>query len=233
MSTFALVHGAWHGAWCWEKLTPELEARGHRVVAMDLPCDQGSATFDDYADVVCETLVDVPGTDLIVVGHSMAGLTIARVGARRPLRRLVYLCGVPPIVGKTLAEQISEDGEMLDPGYLEGIGDKDSEGLRSWVDRDVAVRILFGDCDDATVAAAFARLRPQATYGYGIPYPHPQLPDVDSTYVLCTDDRLVNPDWSRRTARERLQADLIEMPGSHSPFLSRPRDLAEVLHGLT
>ena len=232
MSTFVLVHGAWHGAWCWEKLTPELEARGHRVVAMDLPCDDGSATFDDYADVVCEALVDVPGDDLTVVGHSLAGLTIARVGARRPVRRLVYVCGIPPLVGKTLAQQISEDKAMLNPGYLEGIGEKDSEGRRSWVDRDVAVRHLFGDCDDATAATAFARLRPQATYGYGIPYPHPELPDVDSTYVLCTEDRLVNPDWSRKIAPERLRAHVIELPGSHSPFLSRPEDLAEVLNGL-
>ena len=141
----------------------------------------------------------------------------------------------PPIVGKTLAQQISEDREMLDPGYLEGIGEKDSDGRRSWVDRDVAVRHLFGDCDDATVAGAFARLRPQATYGYGIPYPHPELPDVESTYVLCTDDRLVNPDWSRRIAHERLHAEVVELPGSHSPYLSRPHEqaLAELLHGLT
>ena len=115
---------------------------------------------------------------------------------------------------------------MSDPGYLEGMNGKDSEGRRSWVDGDVAVRILFGDCgDDATVAAAFARLRPQATYGYGIRYPHPELPDVDSTYVLCTDDRLaVNPDWSRKIAPERLpRANVIELPGSHSPFLQATR----------
>ena len=60
MSTFALVHGAWHGAWCWEQLTPELEALGHRVIAMDLPCDDGAATFDDYADVVCDAVGDCP-----------------------------------------------------------------------------------------------------------------------------------------------------------------------------
>jgi pimeloyl-ACP methyl ester carboxylesterase len=56
MTTFALVHGAWHGAWCWEQLTPLLQQAGHDVVAMDLPSEDGRATFDTYADVVCAAL---------------------------------------------------------------------------------------------------------------------------------------------------------------------------------
>jgi pimeloyl-ACP methyl ester carboxylesterase len=91
MSTFALVHGAWHGAWCWERFTPELEALGHRVITLDLPIDDGSASFDDYADVVCAALSDVVGDDLILVGHSLAGQIVPLVAAQRPLRRLVYL----------------------------------------------------------------------------------------------------------------------------------------------
>jgi hypothetical protein len=58
------------------------------------------------------------------------------------------------------------------------------------------------------------------------------LPALDSTYVVCSEDRMVNPDWSRRIAHDRLTADVIEIPGSHSPFLSRPKTLAEVLGGL-
>ena len=45
MTTFALVHGAWHGAWCWDRLIPELENRGHSVIAMDLPSDDPAATL--------------------------------------------------------------------------------------------------------------------------------------------------------------------------------------------
>lgn len=232
MSTFTLVHGAWHGAWCWERLTPELESMGHRVITMDLPGDDSSASFDDYADTVGAALGDHPGDDLILVGHSMAGNTIPLVAAQRPVRRLVYLCALIPIPGQTLVHQMANDSEMLNPDYAQGLGESDSDGRRAWVNKETARKHLFGDCDEDTASAAFTRLCPQATHPYRLPCSLAALPVVDSTYVLSTEDRIVNPDWSRRSARERLDAELIELPGSHSPFLSRPADLAELLDRL-
>jgi pimeloyl-ACP methyl ester carboxylesterase len=232
MSTYALVHGAWHGAWCWERLTPELEALGHRVIAMDLPCEDGSATFDDYADIVCDALNGTPGEDLVLVGHSLAGNTIPLVAARRPLRRLVYLCALIPIPGRSLAEQMAEDAQMLNPNYAKGLSEKDGAGRRAWVDKELAQFHLFGDCDDDTASAAFTLLCPQATNPYRQPCSLSALPAVDTTYALCTEDRVVNAEWARRAAQERLHADIVELPGSHSPFLSRPKALAEVLDRL-
>ncbi len=226
MTTFALVHGAWHGAWCWERLTPELEAFGHRVITVDLPVDDPSASFDDYADVVCEAVGDEPGDDLVVVGHSLGGLTVSVVAARRPMRHLVYLCALTPIPGQPFAQQLRDDAEMLNADYPKGLGPKDALGRRAWVDRELAAFHLFGDCDDATVSAAFSRLRPQAVYPYGLPCSLNEFPAVESTYVICAEDRMVNPDWSAAMARNRLGANVVEMPGSHSPFLSRPRELA-------
>jgi pimeloyl-ACP methyl ester carboxylesterase len=232
MSTFALVHGAWHGAWCWERLSPELEALGHRVVTVDVPGQDGSASFDDYADVVCAELSDHRGEDLIIVGHSMAGNTVPLVAAQRPVRRVVYLCALIPIPGVSVAQQMTDDEEMLNPNYARGLSVNDAEGRRTWIDNEAAHFHLFGDCDDDTASAAFARLCPQATYPYRLPCSLAELPAVDSTYVLCTEDRIVKPGWSRNAARERLNADLLELPGSHSPFLSRPKVLAELLNGL-
>ena len=121
---------------------------------------------------------------------------------------------------------------MLNPDYARGLSVNDFEGRRTWIDEKVARFHLFGDCDDDTSSAAFARLSPQATYPYRLPCSLSALPVVDSTYVLCSDDRIVNPDWARNAARARLNADLLELPGSHSPFLSRPKALAELLIGL-
>jgi pimeloyl-ACP methyl ester carboxylesterase len=231
MSTFALVHGAWHGSWCWEHLTPELQAMGHRVIAMDLPIDDSSASFDDYADVVCAAVAGAAGEDLILVGHSLAGQTVSLVAARRPLRRLVYLCAMPPIPGTHFIQQIVDEPDMLHPDYTQALA-RDSEGRFAWIDKQMAHFHLYGDCDEPTTSAAFARLRPQATRPYRQPCSLTAMPAVESTYVVCDEDRIVMPEWSRRIAHEWLNAELIEMPGSHSPFLSRPEDLAEVLNGL-
>jgi pimeloyl-ACP methyl ester carboxylesterase len=106
MTTFALVHGAWHGAWCWEQLTPLLQQAGHDVVAMDLPSEDGTATFDTYADVVCAALGDLDD-DVVLVGHSYGGNTVPLVAARRPIRHLVYLCAMIPDIGRSLFDQMS------------------------------------------------------------------------------------------------------------------------------
>ncbi len=77
MATFGLVHGAGHGAWCWERLIPILEALGHRAFAMDLPCEDPTAGRERYAEVVDRALP--PASDLVLVGHSLAGLTVPLV----------------------------------------------------------------------------------------------------------------------------------------------------------
>ena len=232
MTTFALVHGAWHGAWCFERLAPALEALGHRVVAVDLPSDEGTATFDTYAEVVVAAL-EGEADELVVVGHSLAGLTIPLVAARRPVRRLIYLCALVPVPGRSFVEQRDIDRDMLYPDFVAGMSELDADGRRRWVDGVLARQILYADCDDGAASAAIERLRPQAQMPYDQPCVLDALPRTPCTYVVCGEDRLVNPDWSRRVSNERLGADLIDLPGSHSPFLSRPNELAAVLHDRT
>jgi pimeloyl-ACP methyl ester carboxylesterase len=229
VTTFALVHGAWHGAWCWERVVPELAARGHRAITMDLPCEDPTATFSTYADVVCDAVGD---EDIVLVGHSLAGLTIPLVAARRPVTRLVFLCALVPQPGRSFAQQTQDEDDMLGKDYAVGLSELDQEGRRRWVDESAAHTFLFADCDARTATAAFERLRPQAVAAYSVPCPLDELPSVPATYVLCTEDRLVMPDWSRRAAGPRLGADLVELPGSHSPSLSRPGELAAVLDRL-
>jgi pimeloyl-ACP methyl ester carboxylesterase len=227
VTAFALVHGAWHGAWCWERLGPELEARGHRVVAVDLPSDDATATFQTYAEVVV-TALDAE-EDVVVVGHSLAGLTIPLVAAQRPVRRLVYLCALAPVPGRSFTEQLSIEPDTLLPEYRAGLAGPDEEGMTRWQDEALARAVLYADCGERDAGAAFARLRPQARRPHAQPCRLEALPATPRTYVVCDEDRLVNPDRARRVARKRLDADLVELPGGHSPFLSRPRELAAVL----
>jgi pimeloyl-ACP methyl ester carboxylesterase len=231
MTTFALVHGGWHGAWCWEMLTPLLERRGHDVVTMDLPCDDGSARLEEYADVVCDALAGC-GDDVQLVGHSLGGHTIPLVAARRPVRHLVYLCSVIPKIGCSLMDQVADDVGMSNPGYF-GAMRADDQNRQVWVDLELARKHLFADCDDAVADAAIKRLRPQAIYPMTLPYPLAAFPPARCTYIVCNDDQMVPSEWSKRVAPERLGAEIIELPGSHSPFLSRPQELADVLFSIS
>jgi pimeloyl-ACP methyl ester carboxylesterase len=227
MTTFALVHGAWHGAWCWELLAPELERRGHRAVAMDLPSEDPDATFSGYADVVLAAL-PAEEDDIVVVGHSLAGQTIPLVAARRPVRRLVYLCALIAVPGLSFAE----DSQRAEPPmviYRNGLGELDRHGRRRWVDFELVWSEMYADCDEATARAAFDRMRLQATGPYRLPCPLDAMPDVESVYVMCSEDRMVNPAWSRAAAPERLGVDPVVLPGGHSPMYARAGELADLL----
>ena len=161
MTTFALVHGGYHGAWCWERLTPLLRQAGHAVVTMDLPLEDSTATFETYAEVVCSAL-DGHGDDVVVVGHSYAGNVIPLVAARRPVGHLVYLCAMIPDVGRSLAEQLTDVPEMLNPAYIRGLSEVDEQLCQRWVDLDTACDVFYGDCQQQMADAALARLRPQS-----------------------------------------------------------------------
>lgn len=231
MATFGLVHGAGHGAWCWERLVPELAALGHRALAMDLPCDDPTAGARRYAEVVDRALP--PVEDLILVGHSLGGLTIPLVAALRPVRRLVFLCALIPVFGRSLVDQMAAEPEMFHavlrghPGRV-----SDSDGT-TWLRDEAAARDLYyHDCVPGDVSWAFSRLRPQAVAPRREPCPLRSWPAGERAYIVCREDRALSPDWSRHAARERLGVTPIELDGSHSPFVSRPADLAAVLDRL-
>src|ERR1700741_748343 len=97
------------------------------------------------------------------------------------------------------------------------------------VDLNLARELLFADCDERTSDAAINRLGPQARYPYSAPLSLAEFPTVPCTSVICSEDQLVRPEWLKRVARDRLGADITDLPGSHSPFRSRPSALADVV----
>ena len=226
MTTFALVHGAWHGAWCWERLVPEIEGHGHAAIAVDLPCDDIEAGCAAYAEVVLAQIAQADD-DLVLVGHSLGGLTIPLVAAARPARKLVFLCAAPAAPRRGLRRPGRAGAGIFVPGT--GGTERDDQDRSVWTDEDAAADVLYGGCPRQLASWATARLRPQARKPRVEPCPLAEWPAVESVSIFTSDDGIVNPEWSRTAARDRLGANTVELPGGHSPFLGRPAELAEVL----
>jgi len=224
VTTVALVHGAHHGAWCWDRLVPELERRGLSTVAPDLPCDDPGAGIPAYAEVVEAALGGAD--DVVVVGHSLGSLTVPVVASHRAVRRMVFLCSVPTGPGPAVAESLAG---MVTPEFAATPRFHDSNGTEM-LSNQAARDLFFDDCADADAWWAVAHLRPQAQRPLAEPAPLAAWPDVPQSVVLGTEDRVVRWEWALPAARARLNGrEPHLLPGGHSPFIARPAHLADVL----
>jgi pimeloyl-ACP methyl ester carboxylesterase len=233
VATFGLIHGACGGAWCWEYLIAELAGRGHDAVAVDMPIGDATAGAREYAQTLVDALAEVDD-DVIVVGHSLGGLTAPVVPAMRPVAHLVLLGAVVPTPGISFNAYLEDHPAVFNaprPGGAAAPGPPTEPGwinVRTWEEARLA---QYHDCDPNLAHRSWERLRRQSMTPRTEISPLERWPDVPSTYVLMTDDRAVNNDWSRQVAIARTGHDPIEIPGGHSPFLSRPQLLADVLCG--
>jgi pimeloyl-ACP methyl ester carboxylesterase len=218
-SSFALVHGAWHGGWAWDALKVELEARGHRVVAPDMPCEDVDAGVAEYASVVLEGLG--AADDAIVVGHSLGGMTIPLV----PARMHVYLCAYVPQPGRAL---IDRGSDAFGPGFAD-TAVRDELERSYWPDPVAAARDLQYPPGSEALAT---RLRRQARKPSIEPSALKAMPTAPSAYIVCTRDRAVPPEWQRHIARSELGGRVFELASGHSPMLTHTEELAEILDRL-
>jgi len=228
MTHFVLVHGAWHGPWCWADQVEALRRRGHDATAVTLPSDEIGAGAAAYADVIARAVRE-PGRD-VVVGHSLAGLAIPLVPDRVRVGALVFLASLLPDPGRSWRDQLGAGRPMADWFHAEGLPrqGRDDQGRTVWP-ADVATELFYHDCPPQVAAAAAARLRPQSPTPVAEPTPLTAFPDVPMHYVGCRSDRAVSGAWAAETARARLGTEVTWLDGSHSPFLADPEGLAEVL----
>jgi pimeloyl-ACP methyl ester carboxylesterase len=210
---------------------PELEKRGHSAVAPDLPIEDDAAGALENAKVVVDA-IPTSEDDVVVVGHSLGGLTIPLVAQLRPVRRMVFLAAQVPAPGMSNLEYLAtEPGAVVFSGaenLAEGEIPDEGDQVVGW---ERAKAGFYHDVNDEVARHALERFRRQSFTVMTEQTPLEVWPDVPSTYILATEDRAVGQEWSRRRAKE-IGADLLEMEGSHSPFYSRPGELADILVGL-
>src|ERR1700730_16180869 len=153
---FALVHGAYHGAWCWDQVRQELEHDGHTTSAADLPCEDPEAGAERYAD---EVLHSIPKTSdgVVLVGHSLAGLTVPIVAGRTRTVMTIYLCAILPVPGLSFDAQHADLSTGFEPSESPVTN---PDGSASWPERG-AIEVFFYDCEPEVARASAQRLRNQ------------------------------------------------------------------------
>lgn len=236
MSTLLLIHGGWHGAWCWQRVVPLLQDMGHRVIAPDLPghgsekATPASRAYEQYVPCVCNIL-DAQSDAVVLVGHSSGGAIISAVAEERPVKIsvLVYLAAFLLPSDVTPRSVAQEDRESFLKSYLV----VDPEGETVSVTREGARRVFYSDCTDEDAAWATNLLVPEPL----IP-PQATLPSIPKhrcwqgprVYIECLQDRALGPTMQRKMQTESPCDRVYSLQSGHSPFLSMPQALAACLH---
>jgi hypothetical protein len=158
----------------------------------------------------------------------LAGLTVPIVAERTRTVMTIYLCAILPVPGLSFDAQHADISTGFEPseGPVEN-----PDGGASWPERG-AIEVFFHDCDPEVARASAQRLRNQHWRVSQEVTPLRRWPDGPAAYILCTGDRAISPAYQRRAAREQLGVDAVAMAGGHSPFLSRPHELATLLERL-
>ena len=224
MTTFVLVHGAFGSSAELAPVIPELEALGHRAIAVDLPCTDPAATLDDYARTVVETMAGIAGP-VVVVGHSAGGATISLVPELTRVDRLVYVTAFVPEPGRSIVDIAGADVRDM----ILSVSRDDGNGCRSF-DLALLASLVPLEERDAYLAFLTATQRPQGWAAMEQPWPGRSLPVVPCTYVLCTDDNVLPPATQREMAA-RLGVEPIEIASDHAVFSLRPHELAPLIVG--
>jgi pimeloyl-ACP methyl ester carboxylesterase len=236
MAIFILVHGACHGGWCWEKVQPILESHGHKVCAPDLPglgrdpMPPANVTLADNVEKICR-LLDKMEEPVVLVGHALGGVTISQTAEarRRKIKALVYVCGLMPPSGKASREMTSSDPDML----FRRSREVSPGGLTYTFARSQLPALFYVDVSPEDLYRAMERLRPQPISISTTPVTltEERYGSVPRWYIECVHDNAL------RIARQRamvkaIPCKVITMECGHTPFYSKPEELAEHLEAI-
>jgi pimeloyl-ACP methyl ester carboxylesterase len=236
MSTFVLVHGAFHGGWCWHKIVARLEARGHTVFAPDMPghgTDRtpiAEVTMDDIVAKIAAT-IDGAKEPVLLAGHSYGGAMITQTAEARPdkIRKLVYLTAFMVPNGEiTMTVAQSDTGNDMAGNIAFAEDGKTATALPA-----AARNLFYGQCSDDDFALAKMMIGPEATAGFQVPIRttperYGRIPRV---YIECLQDRAISIGAQRRFHGAN-PCEVFTLDTDHSPFFSAPDELAAILTAL-
>ncbi len=227
MRTYVLVHGSWHGGWCWYKVVPLLEKAGHIVIAPDLPSlgkDKTPITeisLETWTNSICQILDAQPELS-ILVGHSRGGIIISQAAEQRPdkVQRLVYVAAFLLRDGESLLQVAQGDGASPVLPHLVLSADQRSAAVRE----EAVQELFYGECPAEDIALARLLLAPEALAPSATPVhvTDANFGRVPRVYIECRRDKAVLPAVQKKMYTALPCAKVIAMDTDHCPMLSRP-----------
>lgn len=238
MATFVLVHGSFHGAWCWSRFGPALERSGHVAIAPNLPASGAdpaslqSANLASYADRIVDTIERQFGP-VVLVGHSMGAIVACQAVERVPERvqALICVCGLLLRSGESLVSFLDAHKHLdVEDLVLENMSVSE-DGRVATFPQAMAPQVFYNRCTPEDAAWAAGQLRPQATAVYGEPLKLTanRFGRVRRYYVEATADNAVSIRYQRVMVERSPCERVYSLDSDHSPFLSRPAELAAML----
>ncbi|SKA75921.1 Pimeloyl-ACP methyl ester carboxylesterase [Prosthecobacter debontii] len=231
--TYLLIHGAWQAPYVWNQVSSDLRQQGHQVIVVELPGHGADHTpayalsLDIYRDKVIEAIAKAEG-EVILVGHSMAGMVITHVAESVPdkISRLVYIGAFLPASGQSLTDlAYSDPDSKLGPALIPS-----TDGLTLDVARDQLVDLFISDGSPAEQERVLANYRPEPAIPFTnqVTLTTEGAGSVEKVYVKTLNDIVISPGLQERMIAAAGIERVYELESSHSPFLSQPQEVVKV-----
>ncbi|MBA4055005.1 MAG: alpha/beta hydrolase [Marivirga sp.] len=234
LSTYVLVHGAWQAPYVWDVVRADLEKKGHKVVIVELPGHGKDQTpthtlsLDVYRDKVIESISKADGK-VVLVGHSMGGMVITHVAEKAATRisKLVYVGAFLPASGQALTDlAYSDPDSKLGPNLVPS-----ADQLTLDVKKEYLSNLFINDGTEANKNLVITNYRaePAIPFTNKVTLTDGNFGAVEKVYIKTLQDVVISPGLQSRMIAAAGIKTVLELNTSHSPFLSQPHMLSELL----
>jgi len=232
--TFVLVHGAWQGTYVWQFIRDELEKKGQKVIVVELPAHGNDTTsaanvsIDSYRDKVIAA-INAANTRVILVGHSLGGMVVSAVAESIPekIEKLVYIAAFVPVSGQRLIDLASQDAQsQLGSSLIPSVN-------QLTLDIIPANRIpVFCQDGSATIKQLLLdkfRVEPAIPFSIPVTLTSTAFGKVNKYYIHTTADQAIGINLQKQMASAAGISKVYSLNSGHSPFLSMPDSLSNIL----
>lgn len=231
---FVFIPGSFHAAWCWYKMQTLLNKDSNTTEAVDLPAHGRDntpikeITLDSYVDAVCKVL-EKYNKPVVLIGHNRAGIIISQVAEKMPDRidKLVYLCAFLIPNGEAMVATALTDSSSA---LVSNLIFNDAEGWH-FPKESIFKEAFYNDCseDDIVLCNFLLTKEPNAPVGTPLQLSEANYGKVKKVYIHTTMDNTITYGLQKQMVEKIPVNQVFEMKAGHSPFLSKPRELADLL----